>query len=301
MIATTLWLELFLEIVVLSGFAQSWMPDSWRWWTVAVLQPGLFVALRAVLIAGSCMYAWRRDPQRQPLAAPSWLRLWAGETVALLRFNVLMLSVGRSLVPAQSTSRTDVADTLVILLHGVYCNWGIWQPLIEYLRAARANVRIAAPNLTPIRGDLQLQAQRFAQWLDAVATPPPGRVVIVGHSMGGLVARLCIANALMQTRVDELICIGVPHRGSQLARIVPGDVGRDLQPGSNVLEALGTVAAQSKAAVLNIYSRHDNFVIPADSARLDSATNHVLCGVGHMSLVYSAAVWKLVLSKLRIA
>ncbi len=55
---------------------------------------------------------------------------------------------------------------------------------------------------------------------------PVERLVMIGHSMGGLVARSAIHHgALMQrgglrwpTRVDDLVCLGTPHQGAPLER-----------------------------------------------------------------------------------
>lgn len=299
MIAAALWLELLIEIGALSAFTFR-LPDSIVWWAWPALQLGVFVTLRGVLIAASCVFAQRRDRQREVLSAPAWLHLWCCETMALSRFNVLMLSADRYLVPAAPMGLPST--TTVVLLHGVYCNGGIWRPLRNYLHARRPDLRVIAPSLGPVRADIHSQAQRFAQWLDAVALSPTGRLVIVGHSMGGLIARICIAKRMTQRRVDMLICIGAPHRGSELACIVPGNLGRDLHPQSRVLQELNETAMQSPGTpVVNIYSCHDNLVVPADSAHLPSARNHVLHGVGHMTLVYSAAVWNTVLHELQVA
>ncbi len=52
---------------------------------------------------------------------------------------------------------------------------------------------------------------------------PVERFVILGHSMGGLVARAAIATATQQqqtwvTQLDQLVCLGTPHLGAPLER-----------------------------------------------------------------------------------
>jgi pimeloyl-ACP methyl ester carboxylesterase len=44
------------------------------------------------------------------------------------------------------------------------------------------------------------------------------RVVLLGHSMGGLVARSALHQAGSRLRVDDLVCLGTPHHGAPLER-----------------------------------------------------------------------------------
>jgi pimeloyl-ACP methyl ester carboxylesterase len=69
----------------------------------------------------------------------------------------------------------------------------------------------------------------LAQWMERLYDAWPVRIerlVMVGHSMGGLVARSAIHHgALVQRgglrwpgRVDDLVCLGTPHQGAPLER-----------------------------------------------------------------------------------
>ncbi len=72
-------------------------------------------------------------------------------------------------------------------------------------------------------------AARLAQLLDdlARAAPHVGSWVLIGHSMGGLVAREAHAQACAQRlawagRVKMIVCLGTPHQGAPLAKIGHG-------------------------------------------------------------------------------
>lgn len=307
MIAAVLWLELLLEVGVYCVLIGYWGRDNWgrdmnmRGWMLPLLVSVAFVMLRAGAVLASCIFAWSRESKGETLSVRARLGLLFWETIALVRFFLSMLYAPRRREAIDMTDAVSKAHgTLVVLLHGVYCNRAVWRPLIRRLRSA-GNITVLAPNLIPVYADLDTQAKRFAAWLDAVAPPDAGRVVLIGHSMGGLIARLCTAKAMTRTPIHGIVCIGAPHRGSALARIVPGKVGRDLRFHSRVLSAACLAKQTAAASILNIYSNNDNLIVPAGSARLEGARNHPLRGVGHLSLVYSSAVWERILRELQAA
>ena len=114
-------------------------------------------------------------------------------------------------------------------------------------------------------------------------------VVLVGHSMGGLVARACLRDPRTRDRIAKIVTLGTPHHGSELARRAVGENGRQLRRGSAWLEALN---GESSAPVplVSIFSLHDNYVAPQGSAILPGADNMPLAGIGHLSMVFSDAV-----------
>jgi pimeloyl-ACP methyl ester carboxylesterase len=84
------------------------------------------------------------------------------------------------------------------------------------------------PTLYPFpydwRQDNRLAARRLADLLDAVANAhgPGTDISLVGHSMGGLIARFYLESEQFAARpgrplVRRLITLGTPHRGSPLA------------------------------------------------------------------------------------
>lgn len=87
----------------------------------------------------------------------------------------------------------------------------------------------------------QLMEQLYSVW-----PMPIERLAMIGHSMGGLVARSAIHHgALLQRgglrgpgRVDDLVCLGTPHHGAPLERI---GHGLDLLLGAAPLARLGKV------------------------------------------------------------
>jgi pimeloyl-ACP methyl ester carboxylesterase len=118
------------------------------------------------------------------------------------------------------------------------------------------------------------------------------RLVLVAHSMGGLVARRYLQRYGARRRVAGLCTIGSPHRGSALARWARGRAAAQMRPGNAWLSALPLPAAT--LPTLSIWSDADNFVAPADSSRLDGARNLQLAGRGHFELLRDAEVHRAV-------
>ncbi len=73
--------------------------------------------------------------------------------------------------------------------------------------------------------ELKSQILRFTR----SAGQRDARVIIIAHSMGGLDARFMIAHLGMAERVETLITIATPHRGSPYADWVFENLGRKLR------------------------------------------------------------------------
>jgi len=153
----------------------------------------------------------------------------------------------------------------IILLHGYAMNRTNW------IWLGRALVR---RGLGPAYGfsyswlaSADANARKLARFVDEIAAREGAeRVDIVAHSMGGLVARYFIERLGGARRVRHLITIATPHRGTRWARLAIGRMRRDLHLGAELCERLG--AGVPSVRYTSIWSRADNLVLPADSARL---------------------------------
>jgi pimeloyl-ACP methyl ester carboxylesterase len=82
-----------------------------------------------------------------------------------------------------------------------------------------------------------------AAWLvDAtktvMATTGSPHVHLVGHSLGGLVARYAVQCLGLDAVVCGVVTVGTPHQGTRLARLGPGRSAAALRPGSPLLRRL---------------------------------------------------------------
>lgn len=185
-------------------------------------------------------------------------------------------------------SDVEAAGTPIICLHGVVDNRSIFTVLRRALRG-RGFGRIYALNYSPLTDDITVVAGRLSELIDDVcAQTGYDRVHIVGHSMGGLVARYYVQRLGGDRHVHTVVTLGTPHEGTQMARFVPWPVARQMRPGSDVLTELAEPAPGCRTRFIAIWSDLDQLVVPQRNARIQHpdlrARNVLLRGIGHMSL-----------------
>jgi pimeloyl-ACP methyl ester carboxylesterase len=177
----------------------------------------------------------------------------------------------------------------VLLVHGYGCNSGYWTRLTPALKARRithADLDLE-PTLAGIDEFVPLVAQAVQRLRDATAGAP---VIIVAHSMGGLVARAYL-RAHGTVGVARVITLGTPHHGSALAAFGPGlnaaQMCRSPRTGaeSDWLRALAaSETPELRALFTSLLSHHDNIIAPQTSSYFEGARNIEFGGMGHVAM-----------------
>jgi triacylglycerol esterase/lipase EstA (alpha/beta hydrolase family) len=288
-----------LSIALIAGtgayvsWAAHWIARGVAAWWFVLGAPLAYFAPALVLVPIWFALAWIWRTPRPPearLGFAATLRLFLTEvwTVAaswpLMALHRLLI---RDPVPAP-------ARLPVVLIHGVLVNDGVWLKLRRFL--LRHDVApVYAMNYRPPLADIEV----FAEQLDAriekvrVATGAE-RIVLVAHSMGGLVARAYLRRFGAQ-RVAKLITIGTPHHGSMLAWSFPGSCLAQMRPGNPWLSGLNRdEAAPAPVPIASIWSRHDSMVAPQTSSVLGNAENIAVIGVAHNALLGDERVMEIV-------
>ena len=250
------------------------------------LSAGLF-ALSVVL---SFSIAWYERVSSDPAVAGQRhhalaARLLLSEFACLL-LTLLLRPFGwlPTRIPAKPCRRPPV-----ILLHGLFMNRSCLFALRWRLRAAGFD-RVVSIN-TPQWHELDTLVGRVAEAVEQLrAATGAARVHLVGHSMGGILARCYLQQHGGAPYVATCVTLGSPHRGTKLAPFAVSRLGRALLPGSPLLAQLNAAPLPDKVAFTAIYSRHDNMIVPMESAGLDGADNVELAGMGHTTMLFSAQV-----------
>jgi triacylglycerol esterase/lipase EstA (alpha/beta hydrolase family) len=152
--------------------------------------------------------------------------------------------------------------------------------------------------------------RRYAEGLQAAldrAHDRHGRpATVIGHSMGGLVARYCIERAAGADDVADLVTLGTPHQGTYaayLGYLTPG--GRALTPGSSFLADLNRDPLAPSVRYTSLYSVADPLVRPARSGRIPTDiagedTENIRTGrQSHVQLVHDPEVLGRYVDRLR--
>jgi triacylglycerol esterase/lipase EstA (alpha/beta hydrolase family) len=262
-----------------------------------VAAPLVYAAI--VLSITTCWFAlaWCFRAPRPPAArigAAASARLFWNEARAIARSGprmVLFHWLIRDPAPGPAAAP-------VLLLHGVLCNAGVWAGLCGDL-AARGIGPVYALSYGPPLASIEVFADQVAAKVDAILSATgAARVAIVGHSMGGIVARAYIRRYGV-AKVGSLMTLGAPHHGSVHAWLFPGTCLGQLRPGNVWLAELNrTEAPLPGVRLTSLWSWHDSMVAPQTSSRLAGAENIELAGIGHNALLGDPRVYARVAEEL---
>ena len=113
-------------------------------------------------------------------------------------------------------AKLDVSKPLVVLIHGLDSDSGVWCSMAKLLEGQGYQVGyFAYPSDGPIGAD----GERLAGEMAALHGTFTGlRVDMVAHSMGSLVARSYLEGDRYTQRVEHFVSIGPPNRGSPWTR-----------------------------------------------------------------------------------
>ena len=190
------------------------------------------------------------------------------------------------------------ATTPILMVHGIVDNHSIFARLDRLLRA-RGFATVAAYDYGPLTSDVARAAAGLGTVVRRLAHETGhDRIQVVGHSLGGLLARWFVQKQGGDDVVETLVTLGTPHQGTELARlarVVPLlPVARQLAPGSPVVRALAEPAPGCRTRFVAYASDIDHLVVPARNARLEhpdlDVTNVDVHGVGHLSMPHHRAL-----------
>ena len=180
------------------------------------------------------------------------------------------------------------AGTPILLVHGLVDNRSVFTLLRRALRR-RGFGQVLTLNYSPFTQDLRSAAERLARLVEKTCDETGyERVHVVGHSLGGVVARYYVQRMGGDARVHTLCTLGSPHAGTSAAHLLPSRLSRQLRPGSELMAELAAPAPGCRTRFVAFWSDLDHLIVPKRAARVDHpdlvARNVLLRGVGHMSL-----------------
>jgi triacylglycerol lipase len=182
----------------------------------------------------------------------------------------------------------EAAGTPILLVHGVVDNRSIFTLLRRSL-TRRGFGRVWTMNYRIWTTDLRAAARQLAESVETICEETGyERIHVVGHSMGGLIARYYVQRLGGDARVHTLVTLGTPHQGTRAARLFPRGIIAQLTPGSEVVAELAAPAPGCQTRFVSFWSDIDAMISPKQAACLEhpdlAARNILVRGVGHMSL-----------------
>lgn len=191
----------------------------------------------------------------------------------------------------------------IILLHGYAMNRANFLPLA---------FRLARAGLGPIYGfeywtlgRTAAAARQLGWFVDQVREATGATEVdLIGHSMGGVVARYYVTLVGGDRVVKNLVTLGSPHSGTDVSAVGIGHPTRELLLGSKLVARLAAAAPPKHTRMTLVWSRADALVpggrqLPAIKLALPDAEVIMYDDLGHVALLGSRRVATEVITRLR--
>lgn len=203
------------------------------------------------------------------------------------------------------------ADQTVLLLHGFFQTRQVWQVMEDRLRADGYGVfsfDLGGLFWRLNNRSIEEQARMIGDKLDGICSRyGVERFHIVGHSMGGLIARTYIQHQGGDRRVKSLITLGTPHHGTPTAAVGVWLMGGGLLssspwqmiPYSRFMRGLNRDIFPASIPMTSVYSTAD-LICPWRFSRLSPrpGENHLqnrqVKGIGHTALTYDPGAYVIV-------
>ncbi len=190
--------------------------------------------------------------------------------------------------------------TPVLMVHGLYHNKSAWTVFRRRLeQAGFSNLHTFQYN--SFTKDFDAALAGMESKLDQLlASNPHRRVILVGHSLGGLVLRCVAGKPAYRNRVAALITLGSPHKGSDLAWLGGNRMARALIPGRYISQTVERTS-DPDCPRLGIYTLTDDYVFPLDKLRTGRPgwQEHVCSPMSHVWMLFSKEVAETVIEFLR--
>ena len=198
----------------------------------------------------------------------------------------------------------DAAATPILLVHGIVDNHSIFTVMDRALRrrgfsdVSSFDYGLFTSDVRSAAHDLQVAVEQLC------ADSGYEQIHIIGHSLGGLIARYYIQRMEGHRRVHTCVTLGSPHQGTVLARmgkVVP--LVRQLAPDSDLITELTLPASDCTTRFIAFYSDIDHLILPHWNATIVHpdlhSTNVAIHGVGHMSMPNNGSIAFRIASALR--
>ncbi|WP_371527689.1 alpha/beta fold hydrolase [Streptomyces sp. NBC_01283] len=203
--------------------------------------------------------------------------------------------IAAELPPPDATRLPAEGRPPVVLLHGFIDNRSVFVLLRRSL-AQHGGQHVESLNYSPLTCDIRTAAELLGRHIEEICERTGHHQVdIVGHSLGGLIARYYAQRLGGDERVRTLVTLGTPHEGTRVVPLADAHpIVRQMRPGSDVIEELREPAPGCRTRFVSFWSDLDQLMTPLETACVNHpdliAQNVRVSGVGHLALPVHPAV-----------
>ncbi|GAB2699641.1 alpha/beta fold hydrolase [Aliiglaciecola aliphaticivorans] len=205
------------------------------------------------------------------------------------------------------SSTYEADDELVVVAHGLgRSDWAMWR-LAQRLELA--DYKVCLLNYSTIGESVTTVLADTSKQINACIVNAP-KVHFVGHSLGGLVIRAYLQknkHELENARMGEVVLIGTPNKGSELAdhfkdswvMNVAGGVSQALVTGDNGLGNnldeldlnIGVIAGTKSLTLTNDqFDGPNDGLVSVESTKLTNMSDFIAIDVSHSQMRYNLEV-----------
>jgi triacylglycerol lipase len=192
----------------------------------------------------------------------------------------------------------SAAPRVAVFVHGYLAGGPVFDPM-----RSRVETDLDLPTLDFTYGPFgrfESVLARFERHID-VHVKKGAQISLVGHSLGGIIARAYLHECEGGARVDRVLTIATPHGGTTSVRYLPGGPARALHPRSPILSRLAERHGERPdVRHVAVIAGADRVCSPPESAgELVGAEVHRFDGVGHNEILFDSRVHDVVTRHLR--
>ncbi|MFH0944305.1 MAG: alpha/beta fold hydrolase [Planctomycetota bacterium] len=201
---------------------------------------------------------------------------------------------------ATGESKPPEPKETVLLLHGLGRTRFSMRPLERALQRGGFDAREWPYN--SLSDSFASHADRLkAELLRLDQDPAVSRIHLVGHSLGGIVARAALRDGL-PAKFGRLVLLAPPNQGSPLASTLAPLLGGLIEPLRELSDAPGSAVLQLRGpegVEIGIIAASADGKVPVASTHLDGETDHLVVAGFHTFLMNQEEVQMQVLHFLR--
>lgn len=179
----------------------------------------------------------------------------------------------------------------VLLVHGYINHSSVW--MLQKIKLEKAGIGpIYTINLGHPFKSIREYAEKVKLKAEAIAKETGHKeLVLVGHSMGGLVSAWYATHLAPPESVTDVITLASPFEGTPMAYMALGPNAREMRRNSEFLQQLkAAMANHPQIRFHHIATKSDHLVIPGHTAAITNNPHFIYEDIGHGSLLYSTRV-----------
>lgn len=184
-------------------------------------------------------------------------------------------------------------QTAILLTHGYCRNQSDWLWFRRQLK--EHGYPIYCVNLENDFASLQtIASDKFAEKIKQIkAETNCSNIILIGHSMGGLVSSYYKEFLDNDKLVKAVVTIGSPILGTRVSVFAQGENAAQMCPGSQFLAQLHVLLHNDAQKYYQVCSKFDNIIFPWQSSLIETTPKEhqlVLQFTGHLGLLHSREV-----------